>query len=59
VALPYEGKGAAVAWPSAAKDAAGLVPPGLVRLVPDSPPVNLPQKIASLPDGTAEAVPDR
>jgi hypothetical protein len=55
----YEGKGAAFAWPRAAQDAAGLVPPSLVRLVPDSPPVNLPLKIASLPDGTAEVVPDR
>lgn len=52
--IDYEG-----AWTGAAKDAAGLVLPGLFRLVPDSPPVNLPQKIASLSDGTAELVPDR
>ena len=51
-----EGKGAAVAWPGAAKDAAGLVPPGLVRLVPDSPVINLPLTIISRADGTAEVV---
>jgi hypothetical protein len=56
--IDFEGKGKSIAWPRAAQEAAGQVPPGLVRLVPDSPPVNLPQKITSLPDGTTEVVPN-
>jgi hypothetical protein len=57
--LDFEKKGRVLGWTRAAKEAAGGVPAGLtglVRLVPDAPPVNLPLKAASREDGTAEVV---
>ena len=54
--IDFENKGKVVAWPRAAQEAAGVVPAGLVRLVPDAPPVNLPLKAAGRPDGTAEVI---
>ena len=56
--IDFEKKGKSVGWPRAAKEAAGNLPAGLVRLIPDAPPVNLPLKVVGRPDGTAEAVSD-
>jgi hypothetical protein len=54
--LDFENKGRVLGWTKAAQEAAGGVPGGLVRLVPDSPPVNLPLKAAGRADGTAEVI---
>jgi hypothetical protein len=53
-AVDFENKGRVVGWTWAAQQAASNVPAGLVRLVPDTPPVTLPLKAASRADGTAE-----
>jgi hypothetical protein len=52
--LDFEKKGRVLGWTRAAQQAAGDVPGGLVRLVPDAPPVSLPRKAAGRADGTAE-----
>jgi len=54
--LDFEKKGRVLGWTRAAQEAAGLVPAGLVRLVPDARPVNLPLKAVGRADGTAEVV---
>jgi hypothetical protein len=54
--LDFENKGRVVGWTRAAKEAASRLPAGLVRLVPDAPPVYLPLKAASRADGTAEVI---
>jgi hypothetical protein len=57
--VDFENKGRVVGWTVAARQAAGNVPAGLtglVHLVPDAPPVNLPLKAATRADGTAEVV---
>jgi hypothetical protein len=54
--LDFENKGRVLGWTRAAQEAAGGVPAGLVRLVPDAPPVNLPLKAAGRADGTAEVL---
>jgi len=55
-ALDFEKKGRVLGWTRAARQAAGDVPAGLVRLVPNAPPVNLPLKAAGRADGTAEVI---
>jgi hypothetical protein len=57
--LDFESKGRLLGWTRAAKEAAGGLPigsGGLVRLVPDAPPVNFPLKAAARADGTAEVL---
>jgi hypothetical protein len=56
ITLDFENKGRVLAWTRAAREAAGGVPGGLVRLVPDAAPVYLPLKAASREDGTAEVL---
>ncbi len=58
-AIDFEEKGPVVGWTRAAREAAGIVPEGLVILVPDGPSVNLPLKAASQEDGTAEVLSGR
>src|SRR5262245_57003968 len=52
--LDFEGKGRMLGWTQAAKQAASGLPAGLVRLVPDAPPINLPLKASARADGTAD-----
>jgi hypothetical protein len=54
--VDFEEKGRVLGWTVAARQAAGHVPGGLVRLVPDAPPLNLPLKAAGRANGTAEVV---